>query len=83
MALEIAAEFTRLKHENAALRGLLDTIKLPDGSYIQWRPMVQETIQGPLSRQSVHDRTERILQSIDSRTDDTSLIRKVHRYIFE
>jgi hypothetical protein len=63
MALEIGEKFISLRYENAALRGVLSSLRVSPGVPLDWEQMKDEVLARQFP-QSIQEQTESLQQSI-------------------
>ena len=80
MALEIGKTFILLRYENAALRGVLSSLRISPGVPIDWEQMKNEVLAQQF-HQSVQEHTESLQQSIDNLDSRDSSLRKLYENI--
>ncbi len=82
IALEIGRKIVSLRHENAALKGTLNSLRITPHVPLDWKPQIEEILERQF-HQSVREQNESLEQSIGTEDNAGSLLRKLHQCTFD
>jgi hypothetical protein len=80
MALEIGKKILALEHYRAVMTAILDNIKLPDGSRLDWRPLLKEDMPTLLSSPVSHQKYAELQQAIDAESGHSSALERLYQH---
>lgn len=80
-AQKIGEKMLKREHNAAVMTAILDNIILPDGSRLDWRPMLADDLETLLSSPVSKERYASLQLAIDTATDCSSLLHNLHQHI--
>ncbi len=83
MAFALGEKILELQHKNAALSGILSSMRQPDGSMVPWERMLDADM--PLLKSGLvsQDKYEELRQAIHALSDHSSALGRLYRHFVE
>jgi hypothetical protein len=83
MALELGEKILDLLRQKAVMVGILDNIILPDGSHLDWRPMVEGDTPSLLSSPVSVGKSDELRESILAQSDPRPALERLYAHFLK
>jgi hypothetical protein len=80
MALAIGEKILNLYRERAIMVGILDNIIMPDGSRLDWRPMMKDDTPSLASSPVSQEKSDELRESIFARSGHCSALEQLYQH---